>query len=73
MLLLIPLFGETPIVWDEDQTLYLFMQSFLERPGTASEIFSQRSGVHRERLQRLLQQLLLLCGPGWGVGLRANS
>lgn len=29
----------------EDQTLYLFMQSFLERPGTASEIFSQRSGV----------------------------
>ncbi len=45
MLLLIPLFGETPIVRDEDQTLYLFMQSFLERPGTASEIFSQRSGV----------------------------
>ncbi len=29
----------------EDQTLYLFMQSFLERPGTAAEIFSQRSGV----------------------------
>ncbi len=29
----------------EDPTLYLFMQSFLERPGTAAEIFSQRSGV----------------------------
>lgn len=66
------------IVWDEYRcrrsNLVSLHAVFLGASGHGvGDLLPALRCGHRERLQRLLQQLLLLCGPGGGVGLSANS